>query len=137
MYGFHLTREPLLKGMLSTVDLLVLTSLHKLLFILEKLFTFSTQQATLTRRSTVLSLPLQFVFPEFLRKIGLHHSPDGITNPKEKLLRFITTKFFCKEKNALAFNRDRCCHLALCLWLIPFHCNTTKLRHEKSGQNNF
>ncbi len=53
--------------------------------------------------------------------IGLYHSPDGITNPKYKLLCFITTKFFCKEKNALAFNRDRCCHLALCLRLIPFH----------------
>ncbi len=23
--------------------------------------------------------------------------------------------------NALAFNRDMCCHLALCLWLLPFH----------------
>ncbi len=39
-----------------------------------------------------------------------------------KLLCFITTKiFFGKEKNTLAFNRDRCCHLVLCLQLIPFH----------------
>jgi len=59
---------------------------------------------------------------EALASIGLHHSPDGITNPKYKLQCFITTKFLCKEKNALAFNRDRCCHLALCLQLIPFHC---------------
>jgi hypothetical protein len=27
-------------------------------------------------------------------------------------------KFFCKEKNALAFNWNRCCHLVLCLQLI-------------------
>jgi hypothetical protein len=48
--------------------------------------------------------------------------PDGSTNPKYKLLCFITTKKICKEKNALAFNRDRCCHLVLCLQSIPFHC---------------
>jgi len=56
-----------------------------------------------------------------INSIGLHHSPDGITNPKYKLQCFITTQFFCKEKNALVFNRDRCCHLALCLQLTPFH----------------
>jgi hypothetical protein len=54
--------------------------------------------------------------------IGLHHPLDGVTNPEYKWLPFIQlTKCFCKEKNALAFNRDRCCHLALCLWLILFH----------------
>ncbi len=52
--------------------------------------------------------------------IGLFHPLDGITNPKYKLLCFLTTNF-CKEKKALAFNWDRCCHLALCLWLILFH----------------
>jgi hypothetical protein len=52
----------------------------------------------------------------------LCHPPDGSTSPKYKLLCFITAKKFCKEKNALALNRDRCCHLVLCLWLIPFHC---------------
>ncbi len=51
----------------------------------------------------------------------LCHPPDGSTSPKYKLPCFITTKCFCKEKNALAFNRDRCCHLVLCLQLIPFH----------------
>ncbi len=49
--------------------------------------------------------------------------PDGNTSPKYKLLCFITTIFFGKEKNALAFNRDRCCNLVLCLRLIPFHCH--------------
>ncbi len=29
--------------------------------------------------------------------------------------------FFCKEKKVLDLNWDRCCHLALCLWLILFH----------------
>ncbi len=28
---------------------------------------------------------------------------------------------FYQIQNGLAFNRDTCCHLALCLWLLPFH----------------
>jgi hypothetical protein len=28
---------------------------------------------------------------------------------------------FYQIQNAIAFNRDMCCHLALCLWLLPFH----------------
>ncbi len=50
----------------------------------------------------------------------LYHPLDGITYPKYKLLHFWTTKFFFQKKKALAFNLDRCCHLALCLWLILF-----------------
>jgi hypothetical protein len=57
------------------------------------------------------------------RVMRLCHPPDGSTSPKYKLLCFITTKKICKEKNALAFNWDRCCHLVLCLRLIPFHCS--------------
>jgi hypothetical protein len=45
------------------VDLLVLTSSDMLLFKLKILFTCVTKQTTLRRRSTVLSLPLQLVFP--------------------------------------------------------------------------
>ncbi len=104
-----------------------------------------TKQATLMMRSTVLNLPLQFVFPDNNLQvqpslifegscfgnhlysggtIGLQHPLYGITNPRYTLLRFIQlTNFFCKEKKALAFNQDRCCHLALCLWLILFHCS--------------
>jgi hypothetical protein len=52
---------------------------------------------------------------------------DDITNAKYKLLHFLTTKFFYKEKKALAFNRDRCCHLALCLQLILFPCEKALL----------
>jgi hypothetical protein len=48
--------------------------------------------------------------------IGLYRPLDGITNPKYKLLHFLTTNCFCREK-ALAFNLDRCCYLALYLQL--------------------
>jgi hypothetical protein len=55
--------------------------------------------------------------------IGLHHSLDGVTNPEYKLLHFIQrTNFFGKGEKALAFNQDRCFHLAFCLQLILFHC---------------
>jgi hypothetical protein len=57
--------------------------------------------------------------------IGLCHSLDGITNPKYKLFGLQTTIIFYKEKKALAFNQDRCWHLALCLWLILFHWHVT------------
>ncbi len=39
------------------------TILDQLLFTLKLLFIFATKQATLMRRSTVLSLPLRLVFP--------------------------------------------------------------------------
>ncbi len=51
------------RGRLRTVDLLVLTSLDQLLFILKILFTFLTKQAISMRRLTVLSRPPQLVFP--------------------------------------------------------------------------
>jgi hypothetical protein len=54
--------------------------------------------------------------------IGLYHPLDGITNPMYKLLCLLTTKCLLQEKKAIAFNWDRFCHLALCLWLILFHC---------------
>jgi hypothetical protein len=57
-----------------------------------------------------------------IQTMRLCQPPDGSTSPKYKLLCFITTKKICKGKTALAFNRDRCCHLVLCLRLIPFHC---------------
>jgi hypothetical protein len=34
---------------------------------------------------------------------------------------FNNHNFFYQEPNALAFNKDMCYHLALCLWLIIFH----------------
>jgi hypothetical protein len=56
-------REALLKGKAQCGDLLVLTSLDPLLFKSEILFTYVTKQATLTKTSSVLSLPSQLVFP--------------------------------------------------------------------------
>jgi hypothetical protein len=55
--------NPYLRERLSTLDLLVVTSLDNLLLILKTFFYFFTKQATLLRRSTVLRLPLQSVFP--------------------------------------------------------------------------
>ncbi len=60
----YLSREPYWRGQQSTVDLLVLTSLVQQFLIVQTLFTFLTKQATLMRRSTVLSLPFQLVFPD-------------------------------------------------------------------------
>ncbi len=48
-----------------------------------------------------------------------YHPLGGITNPRYKLSHFLATKKIYKEQ-ALAFNRDRCCHLVLCLWMILF-----------------
>jgi len=59
------------------------------------------------------------------RPIGLYHPLDGITNLKYKLLYFLTPNKKNSKRKALAFNWDRCCHLALCLRLILFHYPST------------
>ncbi len=64
--AFHTTPlmlYPYWRGRLCPHDLLVLFSLYKLIFELKILFTCVTKQATLMRRSTVPSLPLQLEFP--------------------------------------------------------------------------
>ncbi len=63
----------------------------------------------------------------------LCHPPDGSTSSKYRLLCFMTTKKFCKEKNTLAFNLDRWCHLVLCLRLIPFHCHCEQVAQYTKG----
>jgi hypothetical protein len=65
--------------------------------------------------------------------MGLYHPSDGVTNPKYKFFRFLGTKFFCQERNELAFNRDRCCHLVLCLQLIIFYLTYLVLHIERLG----
>ncbi len=67
--------KPYWRGRLSTVDLLVLNSLYQLSLYWKYYLPFFTKQATLMRRSTVLSLPLQLVFldtrmADILRKRG-------------------------------------------------------------------
>ncbi len=57
--------------------------------------------------------------------MGLYHPLDCITNVKYKLLYFSTPNKKISKRKALAFNRDRCCHLAICLWLILFHYRIT------------
>ncbi len=82
--------------------------------------------------------------------MGLDHPLDGITNPKYKLLHFLTTNFFCEEKKTSAFNRDRCRHLVLCFPLQITHqkrekkeeqigiCTTFQIRVELDlKQSNF
>ena len=53
------------RGRLSTHDLLVLASLDKFIFILKIFFNFLQKQATLMRRSTVLSLSPTISIPCF------------------------------------------------------------------------
>jgi hypothetical protein len=48
----------------------------------------------------------QMLSVKAVKPIGLHHPLDGVTNPEYKLFCFIQlTKFFCKEKKALALIR--------------------------------
>jgi len=56
------------RGKLSTVDLLVLISLEQLLLLWKYYLLIFTKQATLMRRSTVLSLPPLLVFPALTMK---------------------------------------------------------------------
>ncbi len=49
---------------LNTVDLLVLTRLEQLLFILSILVIFLPKQVTLMKRSSVLNFSSQLVFPD-------------------------------------------------------------------------
>ncbi len=57
------TGKPYWRGRINTANLLILTSLDQLLFLMTILFTYVTKQAALLRSSTVLSLPVQLVFP--------------------------------------------------------------------------
>jgi hypothetical protein len=67
---YALTRKPCGRRRLSTVDLLLLTSFDQMLFILKILFTYVTKYVALMRRSIVLNLLLQLVFPGFSLKQG-------------------------------------------------------------------
>ncbi len=75
-------------------------------------------EATLKSKFSSLT-PGEWMFPF---QMGLYHPLDGVTNLKSKLLYFLTPNKKISKRKALAFNRNRCCHLAFCLWLILFHC---------------
>jgi len=69
-------------------------------FIIKAVFPLAIMKYTLSPASATMISKKR----ENFYLIGLYHSLDGITNPKYKLLYSLTTKFFCKEKKALAFN---------------------------------
>ncbi len=52
----------------------------------------------------------------------LCHAPDGSTSPKISCCVLNHLNLFNQIQNVLAFNQDMCCHLVLCLRLLPFHC---------------
>jgi len=73
-------REVLIEGEgSSTVGLLLQTSLDQLLLIMNILFTCFTKQATLIRRSTVLSLPL-FSNPRFKEQIQAELEDESLAS---------------------------------------------------------
>ena len=56
----------------------------------------------------------------------LHYSKDGSTYSGYKLMCFVYIHWsFYIEQNTLAFNRDKWCHLALCLLMILLHWVTS------------
>jgi hypothetical protein len=63
------TMEPLLKGKTQYWWPPCTNYLDQLLLVLQTLFTFFKKQATLIRRSAVLSLPFQLVFPDWTIKV--------------------------------------------------------------------
>ncbi len=93
------------KGRISTtVDLLVLTSLDKLLFMLKILFIFATKQAILIRRSTILSLPLQLVIPTV--SIIIYYCDNDIVSQSnsETLELNSIERMACLSDNCLNFD---------------------------------
>ena len=63
--------KPYWRGRLSTVDLLILTSLDQLIFILKVFIGILKKQVTLMRRSNVQSHPFQLMFPGYSYNILL------------------------------------------------------------------
>ncbi len=59
-----------------------------------------------------------------------------IANHKYKLMHFVQAILFYKEKKALAFNQDRCCHLAVCLLLLLLLLFLLLL-HLSNNNNNY
>jgi hypothetical protein len=71
---------------------------------------------------------------QFHQPMGLYHPLDGDTNLRYKQLYFLTPNKRISKKKALAFNRDRGCHLVLYLGLVLFHLrNAQKRQHKVNG----
>jgi len=69
--------------------------------------------------------------------IGLYHPLDGITNLKFKLLCFLTPSKKISKRKVLAFNRDRSCHLMLCLQLILLLLHYSVNKRKNGGVVTF
>ncbi len=63
--------NPHLRGRLSTIDLRVTNSFRSAAFDTETLYTFLQKQAILMRRSAVLNLPIQLVFPDYTKGVNV------------------------------------------------------------------
>ncbi len=107
------------RGRLDTVDLLVLTSLKQVLFILKILFTLFKKQATLIRRSTVLSLPPHpLIQGMFCNSFRVKNDNDSISTETKQYAQIWNPQNF---KNCLA-------HIWLNFKIIKFSLNFTKTK---------
>jgi hypothetical protein len=99
---------------------------YKLLCFLMTIFFYKQTKVPAFNRDRCrhLALCLQLILFHMKKSsgIGLYCPLSGITYPKYILMCFLTTLIFYSQKKALAFNRDRCRHLTLCLRLILFCC---------------
>ncbi len=94
-------RKSYWKGSLSTIDLLVLTSLYQLLFVLKMFFTVFTKLGTLMRRSTVLSPPSLLAFRG--QTIQSKKGQEGMSWP------YGQTRCRCLQKYVLNWKYYVCC----------------------------
>jgi hypothetical protein len=103
-------------GRANTVDLLVLTSLDELIFILKIIFSFFTKQATLMRRSTVQSLLPQLIFIPWLE----------ISTLAAHFLAFCTKfclKWLWLEQLTKPDSLGKMCCLFLSAWVCDMFCS--------------
>jgi hypothetical protein len=66
-------------------------------------------------------LNIQICLTCLYQAIRLCHPPDGSTSPSISCCVLNHHNLFYQIQNAPAFNQDTCCHLGLCLRLLPFH----------------
>ncbi len=100
-----LARDSYWRGRLSTIDLLVLTSLDQLLFLLKILFSCFTKWANLMKRSMVLSLPAQLVFPALALGNQLMWNPCEMIKCMHAFYLYVFTKISmkCIQQQSLCF----------------------------------
>ncbi len=73
-----------------------------------------------------------FLYSYASKQVSVSHIYTG----KVLLVKVPAAIIFYKGNKVLAFNRNRCCHLSLCLQLILFHC-LKPARTEKIGLTEF